>query len=92
MKKDEIIEYTKEWCNKNNVVTPKIVFTKFYGKSYGTYYPKKNQITIRKKRKNTLIHELCHHLDYCLNGSSKHNKRFYDLCKQNGIQGKRFIR
>lgn len=31
---------------------------------------------------STTIHELAHHIDYCENGSSGHNKRFYGILRQ----------
>lgn len=31
---------------------------------------------------STTIHELAHHVDFCFNGSTGHNKRFYEILKR----------
>lgn len=55
---------------------------------HGDYYPLKRKIRIFNLSRETThiittsIHELAHHVDCCLNGTSGHNKRFYGIYKE----------
>ena len=54
---------------------------------HGQYWPAKKTIQIYNLSRptphiiSTTIHELAHHIDYCKNGSSGHDERFYKILK-----------
>lgn len=55
---------------------------------HGDYYPATATIRIFNMSRpidhiiSTTIHELAHHVDFCLNNSSGHNKRFYGIFRK----------
>lgn len=91
MKKEEIEKLVIEECVKRNIPCCGLEYKKFYSRNNGYYNFKQLKIVLRRKSKEVVLHELCHHIDYCLNGQTKHNKRFYAYCKELGGKPSRFL-